>query len=249
MGVVRIGQTEVAYELRRTATLSERRITVTPGNVEVLALTTDDDAAIDAFLNRKRRWLYNTLRDLDAKTASRAVVPRFITGSKIPFRGRSARLTVRRHDGPHVEIGYRNGFLVDLPSWVKPDTADLIVATELKLWLKQRVRRDVHEVAAAYARDGLKPRSIRVAEFSSGWGSCGKSGLIQIDWRLVFAPKMVLEYVVVHELAHLRQRSHGQEFWAFLAALMPDFERPKSWLDAHGSALDAAFLDSPRFGA
>lgn len=54
MGVVRIRQTEVAYELRRTATASERRITVTPGHIEVLALTTDDDAAIDDFLNHQQ---------------------------------------------------------------------------------------------------------------------------------------------------------------------------------------------------
>lgn len=243
MGVIRIGQTEVAYELRRTATASERRITVTPGHIEVLALTTDDDAAIDDFLNRKRQWLFNTLRELETKTAKRAVVPRFISGSKIPYRGRMARLTVRRHDGAHVEIDYRNGFLVDLPSWVRDEDSDGIVATEIKLWLKRRVRRDVMEIASAYRkRFGLKPRALRVADMKTGWGACGPSGTILINWTLVFAPKAVLEYVVVHELAHLRVRSHGPDFWAHLATLLPDYERPKGWLDTHQGALDASFL-------
>ena len=247
MGVVRIGQTEVAYELRRTATASERRITVTPGHIEVLALTTDDDAAIDDFLNRKRQWLFNALRELETKTAKRAVVPRFISGSKIPYRGRMARLTVRRHDGAHVEIDYRNGFLVDLPSWVRDEDSDGIVATEIKLWLKRRVRRDVMEIASAYRkRFDLKPRAIRVADMKTGWGACGPSGTILINWTLVFAPKAVLEYVVVHELAHLRVRSHGPDFWAHLATLLPDYERPKGWLDVHQGALDAAFLDVAR---
>ena len=179
MGMVRIGQTEVAYELRRTATISERRITVTPGHFEVLALTTDDDAEIDAFLSRKRQWLFNTLRELETATAKRAVVPRFMTGSKIPFRGRMARLTVRRHDGAHIEIDYRNGFLVDLPSWVGAEDLDGIVATEIKLWLKRRVRRDVMEIASAYGKKfGLKPRAIRVADMKTGWGACGPSGSI-----------------------------------------------------------------------
>lgn len=247
MGVVRIGQTEVAYELRRSAAASERRITVTPGHVEVLALTTDDDAEIDAFLDRKRQWLFNTLRELDAKTAKRAVVPRFMTGSKIPYRGRMARLTVRRHDGAHIEIDYRNGFLVDLPSWVRETDQDAIVATEIKLWLKRRVRRDVMDIAAVYRRRfDLKPRTIRVADMKTGWGACGPTGSILINWTLVFAPKAVLEYVVAHELAHLTVRSHGPNFWAHMATLMPDYERPKGWLDTHQGALDAAFLEGAR---
>lgn len=247
MGVVRIGQTEVAYELRRTATASERRITVMPGHVEVLALTTDDDAAIDDFLNRKRQWLFNTLRELETKTAKRAMVPQFMTGSKIPYRGRMTRLTVRRHDGAYVEIDYRNGFLIDLPSWVRDEDSDGIVATEIKLWLKRRVRRDVMEIVSAYGKKfDLKPRAIRVADMKTGWGACGPTGSILINWTLVFAPKAVLEYVVVHELAHLRVRSHGPDFWAHLAVLLPEYERPKGWLDTHQGALDAAFLNAPR---
>ncbi|TXN17205.1 M48 family metallopeptidase [Methylobacterium sp. WL122] len=240
MGVVRIGQTEVAYELRRSAAASERRITVTPGHIEVVALTTDDEVEIDAFLTRKRQWLFNALRELETKTAKRAVVPRFMTGSKIPFRGRMARLTVRRHDGPDIHISYRSGFLVDLPSWVHDVNQDAIVATEIKLWLKRRVRRDVMELASVYHRRfGLKPRTIRVADMKSGWGACGPTGSILINWTLVFAPKAVLEYVVAHELAHLSVRSHGLEFWSYMAVLMPDYARSKGWLDRNQGSLDA----------
>jgi predicted metal-dependent hydrolase len=243
MPSVRIGQTEIAYELRRTAIVSERRITVTPGCVEVLALATDDDAAIAGFLERKRQWLFDTVRQVEEITANRPGAPRFMTGSKIPFRGRMSSLTVRRHHGLRIEITHKGGFIVDLPERVPEETASAIVATEIKLWLKQRVRRDVHDIAAAYGkRFGLKPRSIRVAEFATGWGSCGRNGTIQIDWRLVFAPKRVLEYVVVHELSHLKHRSHGEEFWAFLGFMQPDYERPKAWLDAHQGSLDAGFL-------
>jgi predicted metal-dependent hydrolase len=243
MPSVHVGQTEIAYELRRTATASERRITVTPGCVEVLALTTDDDAAIEGFLDRKRQWLFDTVRELEEVTANRAAVPQFMTGSKIPFRGRMSSLIVRQHDGPHIEIAHKTGFIVDLPLWVSKEAADAIVATEIKLWLKRRVRRDVHDIAGAYdKRFGLKPRGIRVAEFVTGWGSCGPNGTVHIDWRLVFAPKRVLEYVVAHELAHLKHRSHGDAFWAFLGTMLPDHERPKGWLDTHQGRLDASFL-------
>ncbi len=247
MGVVRIGQTEVAYELRRSASVTERRITVTPGHVEVLALTTDEDDDIDAFLDRKRQWLFNTLREIEAATSKRPIVPRFMTGSKIPYRGRMARLTVRRHDGPHIEISYRNGFLVDLPSWVREQGQDAVVANEIMLWLKNRVRRDVSEIAATYQRRfDLTPRAIRVSDMKKGWGACGPTGSILINWALIFAPKAVLEYVVAHELAHLKVRSHGPEFWTFLATLMPDYARPKGWLDTNQGMLDADVLRPKR---
>ncbi|MDB5541786.1 MAG: hypothetical protein JWQ89_3513 [Devosia sp.] len=189
------------------------------------------------------RSIYNTLRDLEAATAHRSIVPRFITGSKIPFRGRNYRLTVRRHDGPHVEIAFQNGFLVDLPTWVREHDFDLIVASEIKMWLKRRVRRDVAEFAATYrAVQGLRPRILRVAEMKNGWGACGPSGAVLINWHLVFAPKRVLQYVVAHELAHLKHRGHGARFWTYLTEIFPDYGGPKAWLEANGGNLSSDFL-------
>jgi predicted metal-dependent hydrolase len=240
---LQVGRTAIPYELRRSATAAARRITVTPGHVEVVALSDDDDDAIAAFLDRKRRWLFDTVREMERVTASRHSVPRFITGSKIPYRGRKMPLTVRRSDAGRVEVIYRNGFVVDLPAWAGKDT-DTLVATELKLWLKQRARRDAREIAASYGRRfGLVPRSVRVGDFAAGWGSCGAEGNVLINWHLIFAPRKVLEYVVVHELAHLRERSHDIAFWNGVHALMPTYEEPRRWLDRHQSNLSADFLN------
>jgi predicted metal-dependent hydrolase len=242
MPTLTIGRTHIDYELRRSATALERRITVTPERVEVLALSADDDDTIAGFLNRKRQWVLNTVREVKQIAARRHAVPQFMTGSKIPFRGRHLTLTVRHSDADRMEITYRNGFIVDLPSWVDND-ADELVASELKLWLRQRARKDVADIARHYGtRFGLSPRSIRVADIISGWGSCGAEGNVLINWQLIFAPKKVLEYVVVHELAHLQHRSHGKEFWDFLRVMIPDYEVSKAWLDKHQSELSADFL-------
>lgn len=243
MPTIQIGRAEIAYEVRRSATASERRITVTPGNVEVVALTKDNDADIAGFLDRKRQWLFDTVRGMERIAATRHSVPRFMTGSKLPYRGRNMPLTVRRTDGERIEIAYRNGFLVDLPSWVSSD-CDSLVATEMKLWLKRRARQDVQAIAAAYGkRFDLLARSVRVTELAAGWGSCGKHGNVQVHWHLIFAPRKVLEYVVVHELAHLQHRSHEPAFWQFLGNLMPDYAKPMGWLNRHQSMISADFLN------
>lgn len=246
MPTLAIGRARIDYELRRSASASERRITVTPERIEVLALTTDDDDAIAGFLERKREWLFNTVREVERIAARRHAVPRFMSGSKILFRGRRMPLIVRRSDAERMEISYRNGFVVDLPAWAGND-ADALVAGELKLWLRQRARRDVAQIAVHFgSRFSLSPRSIRVADFVTGWGSCGPEGNILINWQLIFAPKKVLEYVVVHELAHLRHRSHGKDFWDFLGSILPDYHTSKAWLDMHQSELSDNFLSSHR---
>jgi predicted metal-dependent hydrolase len=243
MPALRIGRAEIPYELHRSATASQRKITVTPGRVEVMALTTDDNDAIAGFLQRKRQWVFDTVREMERITASRHEVPRFMTGSKIPFRGRRMSLIVRRSDAERIDITYRNGFIVDLPFWAGSET-DMLVASELKLWMKQSVRSDVTRIAKACGnRFGLKPASIRVADLMSGWGSCGPEGNVLINWHLIFAPRAVLEYVVLHELAHLRHRSHDRKFWDYLGTIAPDFERSKAWLDKNQSTLSSDFFE------
>jgi predicted metal-dependent hydrolase len=177
-------------------------------------------------------------------TANRHALPRFLTGSKIPYRGRKMSLTVRRTDAERMAITYRNGFTVDLPHWAGENT-DHLIASELRHWLKQRARQEVKQIAATYGRSfGLVPRSIRVSDFAHGWGSCGAEGNILINWQLIFAPPAVLDYVVAHELCHLRVRSHGPNFWRLLAALSPSYEEAKGWLDLNQAALSDDFLKS-----
>lgn len=244
MPTVQIGRAAISYDLRRSATASERRIIVTPGHVEVIALTSDDDTDIGGFLDRKRQWLFNTVREMEARTANRHSVPRFVTGSRIPYRGRKMRLTVRRSDAERMQVAYRNGFIVDLPAWAGADT-DPLVARELKLWLKQQARRDVMRAAKTLGdRFKLRPRSIRVADFRGGWGSCGQDANVLINWHLIFAPRKVLEYVVAHELAHLVHRDHSKKFWRFLETIAPGYSVAKDWLDQHQSSLESGFLKS-----
>lgn len=242
MPILQVGKKRIDYKLRRSETATERKITITPESVEVMVLSSDSDDDIAGFLSRKRAWVFNTVREMEIASTGRHSVPSFITGSKVLYRGRVMPLTVRKTDADCVQVTYRNGFIVDMPDWAQSG-ADALVAAELKLWLKQRARRDVREAAEKYAEHfGLRPRSIRTAELTHGWGSCSPKGNITINWQLIFAPRKVLEYVVLHELAHLKVRNHGPKFWRFLSTLDPDYQRSKTWLEKHQSTLSADFL-------
>jgi predicted metal-dependent hydrolase len=86
-------------------------------------------------------------------------------------------------------------------------------------------------------RADLKPSVVRVRDTSSRWGSCAADGALMFSWRLIMAPDFVQDYVVAHEVAHLRHMNHGPQFWALAEALTPHRGRATRWLNQHGQGL------------
>jgi hypothetical protein len=111
---------------------------------------------------------------------------------------------------------------------------DRAVAELLGEWMDGRLREDAWEVVCRCGRPhGLDPRGIRVKDQRTLWGSCGRDRVLRLDRKLARVPKAVFEYVVVHELCHLRHRDHSQEFWALVKRVLPGFEERKAWLAEH----------------
>ena len=81
--------------------------------------------------------------------------------------------------------------------------------------------------------------SITIRDQKTRWGSCSSRGTLSFNYRLIFAPPVVLDYVVVHELCHLTFMNHSKEFWNKVADLMPDYRKQKKWLNEHGHELSA----------
>jgi len=84
---------------------------------------------------------------------------------------------------------------------------------------------------------GLKYRSIRINSATTRWGSCGYKDGLNFTWRLIMAPARVVDYVVIHELMHLKQKNHSKKFWAEVAKVMPNYKEDERWLKANGHLL------------
>lgn len=95
------------------------------------------------------------------------------------------------------------------------------------------------ETARAAGVLGTTPRSVRVKEVRSRWGSCSSAGALVFSWRIIFAPPAVLRYLAAHEVAHLREMNHGPQFWALVAQADPEFKTARAWLKREGLALHA----------
>lgn len=105
---------------------------------------------------------------------------------------------------------------------------------------RARARALVHELAENEAsRLGLSFRRIAIRDQRTRWGSCSSRGTLSFNWRLVLAPLEVAEYVVVHELCHLREPNHSPRFWELVAAARPGYREQRRWLAEHGWELQA----------
>jgi predicted metal-dependent hydrolase len=80
-------------------------------------------------------------------------------------------------------------------------------------------------------------KSVSMRSQSTRWGSCSSTGSLNYNWRLILAPPHVLDYVAAHEVAHLVHMNHSVHFWAAVQRALPDMERGKAWLKAHGKVL------------
>lgn len=227
-----IGKTNIAYKLERREDIKRRYIEVTPHQVLVTVHADDTPREIEGFLKKKERWLFDTTSSVKDAYAKRHTVHHFTTGVKIPYRGRRVSLKVTRKKSPSIEVLYKNGIQVLLPDYTPPAEQDFVIEDALRLWLKKQMRKDVGTLLHHYSeKHGLYAKGFRVKQQKHMWGSCGKDGVININWHLIFAPKAVLEYAVVHELCHLKYRTHGSAFWRFLKSILPGFEKSKTWLE------------------
>jgi predicted metal-dependent hydrolase len=112
------------------------------------------------------------------------------------------------------------------------------VARRIRDFLTREARLDLAEAVERYApRLGQRPVRMTLRDTRSRWGSCTARGELNFSWRLILAPPMVLDYLVAHEMAHLREMNHSPRFWALLGDLCPNVEAAEAWLKRNGSDL------------
>jgi predicted metal-dependent hydrolase len=191
-----------------------------------------------AFVEKKREWVEKQITRKPEK------IP-FADGQVIPVLGQEYRL---------VHVGGRGVVQTDDGGWRTEDTNLSVLrppssvvcvpgnpefmARRVREWLKERARQEVTARAQEKAKMlGYKISKITLRDTRSLWGSCNRKGNLTFSWRLVFAPLDVLDYVVAHEVGHLKELNHSAAFWRIVAELCPDWEQHRVWLKKHGNGL------------
>lgn len=228
-----------AYRLRRSARAKRARIAVYPDRIEVVAPTAMPAAQLEAFVASHWRWA----RGKQAELAGRAGHwgQELADGASLPFLGEHYPLTVAEQAGLRGgRVAFDRHFRVSVPGGLEAAARQALVKDKLEAWYRRQVADHVRHMVQRHAgRHGLHPCGIAVRDQKTRWGSCGPRGDININWRLILAPPAVLEYVVVHELCHLRHRNHAKPFWDLVEDHLPHYRDQRRWLKQHGHTLMA----------
>jgi len=173
------------------------------------------------FVSEKREWLAEQIQDKPRH------VP-FTDGQTIPVLGKKYMLQ---------HVGGRGVVRIEEDCIIVPGDIEFMARRVLE-WLKRLARETITAIAQAKAKIiGKDVKKISLRDTSSRWGSCSHDGNLSFSWRLVLAPREILDYVTCHEVAHLRHHDHSPAFWTLVHLLFPDHHNAKQWLKAHGGEL------------
>ncbi len=229
-----IGKTEIPYSVRFSGTARRKRIVVTPGRVEVIAPAGTElsgPGGVTAFVNTKRRWMYDAVQEIAAKQG-KFLTQHYSSGAKLQYRGRWLMLDVQSAAVDRVQVCCRSKFHILVPRALKGEQRLSAIQRALDTWLRERATRDLQSFVRLHARNlGIEASGSRITDAKHAWGTCGKDNIVRVHWRLIQAPKVAMEYVAAHEVAHLLHRNHSRVFWQKLGETMPNWAEAKEMLE------------------
>lgn len=187
------------------------------GKVEVRAPLMCPQTDIDSFVALKAKWIHNNLRK------SKEQAPRVLHyGDLIRFRGEEYPIAAK----PGRQIGF-DGKCFYMPANLTPQMIELAC---VKIYRRCAEIYLTGRVAVYSSQMDVAPTAVKISGAKSRWGSCSSKKRINFSWRLMLASDDAIDYVVVHELAHLTHMNHSKSFWAIVEAVLPDYRKRKARL-------------------
>lgn len=223
---------ELEYEIVRSSKRKKLTITVERDRAVIVhAPEGVTDEEVRGVVDAKRQWILSKLRH-PQKYQDRLHPPgkEVVNGESAPYLGRDYRIEVAETASGEVE--FSQAFLV--PSAHQAKRREV-----LRAWYIARAEEKIIARAKQHARElGVEYSTAKIVDNRYRWGSCTVNNNVSFNWRLIKAPMFVIDYVIVHELAHLLESNHTDRFWGIVRAKTPTMEKAKAWLKEHGQVLE-----------
>jgi predicted metal-dependent hydrolase len=185
---------------------------------------------IEESVTEKQRWILAKLGEMHTR---RQDVPKVIwqDGGVLPYLGVPLTLRIAHGGSPRIDVVRLHAEANELHIALPPSASTQQLKDRVQSWMQNEARRLFTERLEVYgARLGIRHRVLRLSSAGTRWGSCHADGKILLNWRLVHFPLSSIDYVVAHELAHLKEMNHGPRFWRTVAEMLPGFESARDHL-------------------
>ncbi|NLM60403.1 MAG: M48 family metallopeptidase [Clostridium sp.] len=238
------GKHSIRYTLSRS-----RRKTVgiklnEKGEVSVSAPMALSGNRIKEIIIKKIPWILKKQEELKAKYLEASEQKRYIDGETFLYLGKEYTLKIQRGSASDNVDLFENDIVVSTAdSGLKEgNTAeteqDLKIRGLLKSFYINRFLELVKTRMDIYApKIGVSPGKVSIRDQKTRWGSCSCKGNISLNWKLIMAPLEVVDYVIIHELCHMKEMNHSKKFWNIVRGLCPNFKESQKWLKDNGHRL------------
>jgi predicted metal-dependent hydrolase len=190
-------------------------------------------AEIDNAIREKQRWIFTKLNERRERSARRLQPQmQWCDGATLPYLGNDVvlRILAAQATGIAYDAATRE-LAISLP----PDAGEQQLKDRVQGWLQVEAKRIFAERLPVYAEKlDVSYRSFALSSATTQWGSCTVEGKIRLNWRLIHFALPMIDYVIAHELAHLREMNHSPRFWATVQSIFPEFEAVKRALRESG---------------
>ncbi len=228
-GSVQFGQSTISYRVRFAARKTLAIDVYPDQQVVVTAPEGSEPAAIEALVHKRGRWIRRQQQQF--AVIMQPEPPRaYVSGESYRYLGRQYRLKVQ--DGEPKEVRLGRGLLtVTLADGTEPPQVQRV----LEAWFRDAAHRIFHErLAACYPRVerlGIPYPALAIRSMKTRWGSCSRPGLITLNPRLIQAPRDCIDYVILHELCHLKEHNHSKRYYALLDQVLPGWREQRTKLN------------------
>jgi len=221
---VEVGGAVIAFEVRRSTRRRKTvQVRVDRSIVTVAVPSKLSSSAVDDIVRKRADWIQRQLAVQPVSTAAR----QFISGETVPYLGRDVRIRIEPGDDTTVRVRMlRGSFTIEVPTTLVGDERREAIGDALEVWYRNRAAERIPASVERWsAVTGHEPSRVLIRNQKRRWATCGADGALRFNWRLVLAAPALLDYVVIHELAHLAVPNHSPAFWSEVKRWMPDHRK------------------------
>ena len=201
------------------------------GTVTVIAPGNSTDKEIEEVIKKKEYQIYKSLAEWELTNSTR-IEREFVNGQSFLYLGRNYRLEIVKEEQKKPLI-LKNGYFL-----LRKKDESKAKKIFIEFYKEKGLQKIVERVERYQKRINVNPKQIRIMELKNRWASCSEKGNLNFHWKCIMAPLDVLNYIVVHELAHLIHKKHIKAFWNEIDKMIPEYQKHIEWLRINGAAMD-----------
>lgn len=231
-----IGNLTIPYLLTDSEKTKHIKLVMDIDGLKVIKPEKTDMAEVEKLLHGRSSWIFKHYMEFQSMKVDE-YKREWESGERVLYRGKKYNIRIFTHREQATKINF-NGKRFEI--FINEDASDrkTVLEDAFSRWYKRAAQESIKDRLLYYCKiTGLGYNTMRIKEQKTRWGSCSKKGNLNFNWKLVMSPPWVIDYVVVHEVCHLRYLNHSKEYWAMVEMYMPDYKKAQEWLKKNGLGL------------